>query len=372
MQRLVAIPVALFALSMAGSALAGPPRGPRAPQPDDALVADGTAKLEAGDAEAAIALFRKAEAMAPRDPRPRYLRGQALSKKDPAAAVAAYREALALDETLAAVHAELGALLSDQGQLDEAVAELKAALKFDPGLADAWSNIARIEGRRGKTDAALAAFAEAEKLAPRDVDVRIDHVMALRKAGRHDDAVRLGREAVALDGKSAAAHKALAFALQSAGKLDDAVAEFTVVTRIVPEDASAHWALGVAERDRKHLKEAIASLRRAAELKGAPSIVEDLATTLIADKQQPQAIEIIKAAAAKSPRSLAMRLSLARVLSAAGQCADATSALEGMPPDEQAVRTTSDEVKRRCPAKAAQKGGGTKGGKPAAAPRGGR
>src|SRR4051794_21743677 len=112
MQRLVRVllgaALGLFALSLAdGSAAAGPPR---APLPDDALVAEGTAKLEAGDTDGALAAFQRAATLAPKDPRPRYLRGAALAKKDPEAAIAAYREALALDATLAAVHAELGAL----------------------------------------------------------------------------------------------------------------------------------------------------------------------------------------------------------------------------------------------------------------------
>ena len=111
-----------------------------------------------------------------------------LAKSDPEAAIAAYREALKLDGKLAAVRAELGALLSDRRRLDEAAAELKAAVQVDPTLADAWGNLARLEARRGNAEESFAAFAKAEKLADKDVDLRVDHAMALRKAGRHDDA----------------------------------------------------------------------------------------------------------------------------------------------------------------------------------------
>src|SRR5947209_1451193 len=80
--------------------------------PDDKQVAAGSAKLEAGDLDGALAAFAQAEKVAPKDPRPRFLRGAALAKKkDADGAIKAYREALALDGKLAAVHNELGAVL---------------------------------------------------------------------------------------------------------------------------------------------------------------------------------------------------------------------------------------------------------------------
>ena len=144
MHRLVRpLVAALLVTVVGGAARARPPgMGGKAPLADEAQITEGSGKLEAGDIEGALALFKQAEALAPKDPRPRYLRGAALAKKDPEAAIAAYREALALDGTLSAVHGELGALLLDRDRLDEALVELKAALKFDPAMVDAWTNIA--------------------------------------------------------------------------------------------------------------------------------------------------------------------------------------------------------------------------------------
>lgn len=369
MHRLVGPLVAALLVTVAGGVARGRPPGmpSKAPLPADALVAEGSGKLEAGDVDGALAAFRQAEALGPKDPRPRYLRGAALAKKDPEAAIAAYREALALDGALAAVHGELGALLLDRGRLDEALIELKAALKFDPALVDAWSNIARLEGRRGRSEAAMSAWREAEKLAPRDVDLRIDHSLALRKAGRNDDALRLAREAVSLDGGSAPAQLSLGFAFQAGGKLDEAVAAFTVAARIAPKDAGAHWALGVAERERKHLPEAIAALRRAMELKPTPAIAEELGLALVADKKVEVAVELITTARTKHPRSIAFRLAEARVLLAAGRCDAARGAIADLPPTEPAVRAVAESAAKAChaptakaPAPARKSGGATR------------
>ena len=348
MHRLVRPLAAVALLAIAAGSVSALP--PRRPLPDDALVAEGEKKLEAGDVDGALAAFQRAEALAPKDPRPRYLRGAALVKKDPEGAIAAYREALGLDATLAAVHAELGALLLDLGRLDDALGELKTSLKLDPALAASWVNIAKLEGRRNHTDASLAAWREAEKLLPTDVDVRIDHAMAMRKVGRHDDAIRAAREAVSLDGKSAPAQLALGYSLRSAGKLDDAAAAFTAAIKLSPQDASAHWALGVTERDRKHVAEAITSLRRAVELKPGPAFVEDLALALVADKKAAEGIEIATSAATSHPRSLAFRLVQVRVLVADQRCGPAEKVLAELPPAEPSVRAAAESLRKSCPA----------------------
>src|SRR5439155_440295 len=102
------------------------------PLPDDKLVSDGTARLEAGDADGAIALFTQAEKLAPKDPRPRFLRGAALAKKkDLDGTIKAYRAALSIDATSAPAHLALGFALWDVGKLDETANEFSTALRLD-------------------------------------------------------------------------------------------------------------------------------------------------------------------------------------------------------------------------------------------------
>src|SRR3954464_3594050 len=90
--------------------------------PDDALVEDGSKKLQGNDADGAISSFAKAKQQAPKDPRPHYLTAVALQKKgDAAGAEKELRAALTLDPKLAEVRNELGAMLNERRRYAEAM-----------------------------------------------------------------------------------------------------------------------------------------------------------------------------------------------------------------------------------------------------------
>ena len=322
------IPLLFLVLSLVGA----PTVLRAAPLPDDKLVDAGSAKLQAGNVQAALADFAAAEKLAPKDPRPRYLRGAALAKvKDAMGAIKAYREALALDGKLANVHNELGALLDEGGHTEEAFAEFKAALAADASLGEAWQNLGKLESGRKKYDAAIEALRKAAKLMDKDADVRVDLAMALRSAGKKDEAVAAAREAVSLDGACAPAHMALGFSLQSSGKLDGAAAEFLTATKLTPDDAGAHWALGLVERDRKKDAAALAALTRAYQLRPSVAIAVDLAHAQGAVGERTRAVDTLRAASAKAPRSLALRIELGAALAEDKKCAEARKELASLP-----------------------------------------
>ena len=325
MDRLVTL---LLLGLLPGSALALPPPTPRK---SDALVEQASRALEAGETEAAMRLLSQAQDADGRDPRPRFLRGSALARTDPRGAEREYRAALALEPTLAPVHAELGALLLDGGNVAEACSELGAATRFDPALAVGWQNLARCEARLDHHAAALSAYARAEQLLPGDADVRIDHAMALRKAQRLEEAEKVARAAVAIDGRSAPAQQALGFVLSSRGRLDDAVAAFTAASRLDPKSGAALWALGNAERDRHHDEAAVAALTRAVALDPRPPVAIDLAEVQSARGRHDEALATLAAAIARSPRSLGLQIARAKVQAAAGRCAEAHKTLAGLP-----------------------------------------
>jgi tetratricopeptide (TPR) repeat protein len=93
----------------------------------------------------------------------------ARSPEDPRAAAALYRQALALplDSRLnAAARLNLAALLSRQGELEEASALTSAVTRSCPELPLAWFNLGLIERQRGQLAAAITAYRQALALAP--------------------------------------------------------------------------------------------------------------------------------------------------------------------------------------------------------------
>lgn len=321
-----------------------------APLPDDALADDAGRKIEAGDFDGALAVLARAEKAAPKDPRARYLRGVALSRKhDVAGATKAFREALALDPKLGAVHNELGVLLDEAGRSDEALVEFKAAAAAQPELGEAWSNLGRAEMKRGDAKAAVESYKKGLPYAAKDADLRIDLSAALRKLERHDESTAMAREAVALAPGEAPAHLNLGLSLLSARKLDEAQVEVTAATRLDPKGFLGWWTLGTIERDRKKWDAALAALDRAWALKPAPAVLVDRAETLRKKGDLGKAEALLRDGTAKSPRSLALRIELVRTLAAAKKCKEAGAALGPLPAGKDEVAAVARELKAACP-----------------------
>jgi Flp pilus assembly protein TadD len=306
-----------------------------AAQPDDALIDDGSRKLQSGDIEGALATFAQAMKKAPRDPRPHYLSGAALAqKKDAAKAEKEYRAALALDPEHAEVHNELATLLMDLGRNSDAMTELKAAVAAKPDLAEAWYNLAKLALHAKQCPTAIDAFSRAAKLMPNDADTFIELSTAERKCGQVEPALAAARQAVKLAPRSPNAHVSLAFALDAAGKLDDAVSEATIATRLKPDSAMAFWTLGTIQHKRKQYAPAATALDKAHALQPEAAITDELGLVARDQGDLAAATEKFKAALDENARYAPARWHLAETLAAQHKCGDVKKELAQLPPAE--------------------------------------
>lgn len=94
-----------------------------------------------------------------------YQRGHALEQADPAAAMAAYRRAIAGRPDLADAHNNLGRLLHDEGAVDAAEACYRRAIGHDPAVPLYWFNLGVVAEDRGRDAEAIAAYERAIELA---------------------------------------------------------------------------------------------------------------------------------------------------------------------------------------------------------------
>lgn len=113
-------------------------------RPDDAvLLSDlGSAQMNAGDADAAFASWRRACALAPGEPAPWYNLGRNLQLQGRGEeAVPALRRALALAPGIVPAAVLLGDALVHLGQFADAAVAYRQALAADPGSGDAWRGL---------------------------------------------------------------------------------------------------------------------------------------------------------------------------------------------------------------------------------------
>jgi len=149
----------------------------------------GDRALAAGQPAPAVDAFRQALALAPERRAIKQKLATALALTgDVRAAVALYQELLAQDPNFPEAHYSLGALFLGGGQLAPAIEQFAAAVQGDPGYLQARLQLGHALRRARAFDRALAAYQGALAVDPRFADARLGYAVTLADAGRYGSA----------------------------------------------------------------------------------------------------------------------------------------------------------------------------------------
>jgi tetratricopeptide (TPR) repeat protein len=273
--------------------------------------------------EEAIVACRRVGSLAPQSTAPRHTLIDLLTRTGDGDGVKAvrgelveiYREQLRLNPKNGAAHAQLGAVLADQGDLPGAMAEYREAVRIAPYYgtvsASLWHALMKTNSRVGKSadDALLATFEEMTRLNPRSSwphlnlgNVRMNEKDAKRAVPAFQEALRfdpqdawphcqLGtvlrgmkdlpgaiaayRDAARSDPKSIRAHELLAHTLYAAGDLDESAATYHKVQELEPRNPAVANLLGLFQRGRGDLDAAIVAFKEAIKLNPADTAVQE-------------------------------------------------------------------------------------------------
>jgi len=149
--------------------------------------------------------------------------------------------ALAVTHDNDVAHANLGMLLVDRGQVDEALSHLQTALEIRSG------------SEQPHYDLSFAL-------------IHSDLGYALARKGLVDDAITHLRKAVEIQPDYPDAHYNLGTALFQKRRIDEAIAQWQTTLSIRPSDAGAHTSLGNALVQKGSLREAIAHYQTALDI----------------------------------------------------------------------------------------------------------
>jgi predicted TPR repeat methyltransferase len=190
-----------------------------------------------------------------------------LAEGRPDAALAAFRQALAVAPALAPLHNNLGLALGQLGQAADAEQAYRAALERDPGYAPAHHNLGEVLQRRGLLAEARACFESALRADPGLTQSLVSLGNTLADLGHLQEAVRCYREALSRGAPPAGVFMNLGVVLRQLGALEASVDALERSVAVEPSSAEAHFSLACARLQCGRAEAAVESAREALRLR---------------------------------------------------------------------------------------------------------
>jgi len=252
-----------------------------------------------------------------------------LANKDAAGARRALNQALQIKPDLIVAKRALVSMALMENKPQDGLLLAREMQKQTPKDANGFALEGDIEIARKNHDAAITAYRTALSL-NKSTEVFVRLHTALRLSGKASEADRLAADWLKERPKDAAFRYYLGDVALSQNDLVNSEAHYRAVLEMQPRNALAMN--NVAWLMVKQGKPgAVAMAEKANELMpGKPPLMDTLATALAADNKMPKAIEMQKAAIARSPSDPSLKLNLAKLLIKSGDKAYARAELEDL------------------------------------------
>ncbi|PYJ11903.1 MAG: hypothetical protein DME93_08900 [Verrucomicrobia bacterium] len=217
-------------------------------------------------------------------------------------AITHYRQAVALRPNYAEAHYNLGRALAEKGEFEDAIAHYEKALAINPADAEAHNNLGATLFMKARVDDAITHYQKALAIRPDYSEASCNLANALLSKGDMDGAIIRYMACVALLPNQAEAQYNLASALLRKGRTDEAIDHYRKTLELHPENADAHANLGSAFLAKNRIQDAILQYRDA--LRIAPGNVaaqSNLAWLLATSRDQslrngPEAVRLAEQA----------------------------------------------------------------------------
>ncbi len=176
-------------------------------------------------------------------------------------AMVLFQKAVELDARNAQARDDLGHALLEEGHVDESIPQFQKALELYPNYEEAESNLGNAFTQKGDLNEAALHFQKAVEIAPVLALPHYDLGNTFLKLGRLDDAVAQYQKTLDLDPSYASAANNLGSILLQKGQVDQAITDFMRALAIDPNSAHAHTNLGHALLQKGRADEAIAQFQ---------------------------------------------------------------------------------------------------------------
>ncbi len=160
----------------------------------------------------------------------------------------------------------LGLVLFQKGQIDDAIAHYRSALQMQPEWWDAEYNLGTALLAKGHADEAIVHCQRAVAMRPTDPDAQVSLGDALLAEKRIDDAINHYQQALAMRPDYFLAHYGLGRALLDKGEVDAAIQNCRAALLIRPDDPDCHTVLAISLKEKGETAEAIQQYEQALKI----------------------------------------------------------------------------------------------------------
>ena len=217
--------------------------------------------LENTKPEDALAAYRKASELTPKDPEPHLSAGLLRERqKEFSAAEAEYKQVLAVDPHSTEAAIGLTNLYMKSGRLGEAEPLLRRLATERPDDAGIHLQLGRVLAAQSKKDDAITEIQTALKLAPADSDAQREIADLYSSAGKNDLAENTYRALVTTQPKDPELHRGLGQALLRQKKFPEAQQEFLTALRLKRDSPDVYVDLAFAASENKNYELTIRAL----------------------------------------------------------------------------------------------------------------
>jgi tetratricopeptide (TPR) repeat protein len=210
---------------------------------------------------------------------------------------------------------DLGALLYEKGQVDQAIIRFRSSLAIKPDNAEAQNNLGTALDKKGQLDEAIIRFRKAVVFRPAFAEAHRNLGNTLLRQGKVDQAIQEFQKAVAIRPDFAQLHSALANALLQHGQVEEAIIQFQETLALRPDDDQAHYNLGIALRQKGLKDKALLEFQQAAALR--PDFAEaqnNLGNSLLQQGRVDEAVTHLRKALEIHPDYAQARCNLGNAL----------------------------------------------------------
>jgi tetratricopeptide (TPR) repeat protein len=217
--------------------------------------------IEARRPDEALAAYRQAAALQPKDPEPHLSAGILLEKQNKYAdAEQEYRLAQSLDLSSLDAATGLANIYMRGRRFPDAATELRKIVAAHPNQAALHVQLGRVLAAEEKNDEAIAELETAAKLAPADLSVQRDLADLYTNASRNSESEKMYRSLIAAHPDDADSHRGLGQSLLRQKKFADAQKEFLTTVKLKPDFGAAYGDLAFAANENNDYALTIKSL----------------------------------------------------------------------------------------------------------------